>query len=103
MKTYQTITEALEDLQERGFVYDFNLQKDILSCEEIDTVLKPSEFEVAESYRYGQPEAGNSTTVYAIQSRDGLKGILLNTNGAYSGSVSPEMNSRLKIDSREKN
>jgi hypothetical protein len=99
MYHYANVYDAINDLQKRGYVYDFNLEEDCLNCPEADIVLKPSEFEIKEVYRFeGESDPDDNAIVYAIESRKGLKGILINAYGLYADPVSSAMVSKLHIE-----
>ena len=97
MKTYETVTEAVQDLQRRGYTENFNLQKDLLLCDEKEIYLHPKDFEVDEVYRFeGNSDPGDENTVYAISSdKHKLKGILLSAYGAYADITSTELLDKL--------
>ena len=48
MFNYDTVTEAINGLRERGFTLDFNLQTNSLQCFNHDLNLTPEEFEIKE-------------------------------------------------------
>jgi hypothetical protein len=97
MKTYETVTEAVQDLQRRGYTENFNLQKDLLLCDEREIFLHPRDFEVDEVYRFeGNSDPGDENTVYAISSgKHKLKGILVSAYGAYADISSTELLDKL--------
>ena len=99
MKTYETLSEALTDLQIRGFVYDFNLSPDTLDSDDEDIHLKPEEFTVVEVHRFeGSSSTDDEAVIYAIESKNGLKGILIDAYGAYAENVNPEMLKKLHTE-----
>jgi len=97
MKTYDTMSEAINDLQQRGYDHDFNLTDDCLECVQKNNRLKADEFEIDEVYRFeGETDPGDENVVYAISSSSkNLKGILVNAYGVYSDSLSAEIVSKL--------
>lgn len=98
MKSYDTLSEALNDLAVRGYTYDFNIECDCIVCRQIDLKLYPNDFEITEYYRFeGESDPDDSEIVYAITSKDGLKGTLVNGYGIYSDDISDELLSKLKI------
>ncbi len=95
MADYNTLTDALADLEKRGFTHDFGLQEE---CEGTGAALSPEEFEIVEFYRFeGMSDPDNNSVIYAIQSRTGLKGVLIDAYGVYSDSLKTEMLSKLGI------
>jgi hypothetical protein len=97
MKAYDTVTEAVSDLQRRGYTYNFNLEKDFLRCKENEIFLHPQEFEVDETYRFeGNSDPGDENAVFAISSsKYNLKGIFVSAFGTYADAVSAELLSKL--------
>lgn len=98
-KGYETLSEALNDLQKRGFTYDFNFDKDCLFCKANQTRLKPEDFEIVEYYRFeGDSDPSDNSIVYAISSdKYMIKGVLVNAYGIYTENASDELLSKLKV------
>jgi hypothetical protein len=98
MRNYDTVTEAMADLKARGFELDFNLKETQLECTQLGRKLAPEEFEITEFYRFeGNTDPGDEMVVFAIQSKDGHKGVLVNAFGAYSNTVSNELIKKLTV------
>ncbi|MBN8575908.1 MAG: phosphoribosylpyrophosphate synthetase [Cyclobacteriaceae bacterium] len=101
MKTFETLTEAIADLKQRGYRHDFNLHPEWIECPPLNLKLQPAEFHVDEVHRFeGMTNPDDSAILMAIQATNGLKGLLVDAYGAYTDSLSPEMIKRLTIDSR---
>ncbi|MBT2561910.1 phosphoribosylpyrophosphate synthetase [Pedobacter sp. ISL-68] len=95
MRVYDTITDALTDLDSRGYNLDFNLTAESLACKSVNLLLKPEEFEIEEVYRFeGMTDPADSAVVYAISSN---VGILVDGYGVYAENISPELLNKLKI------
>jgi hypothetical protein len=91
---YGTVTEALEDFRQQGFTVDFNLEENYLICD--SGKFGPDEFEIKDIYRYeGDTDPADEATVYAIESRSGLKGVLVTGYGVSSDSISAAMLRRM--------
>lgn len=99
MKTYDTVTEALQDLKLRGFSIDFNIAFDKIICSNNKVCLNPNEFEIVEVYRFeGETDPGDENVVYAIESKDGtIKGTMSSAFGMYAESISTEMIQKLSM------
>lgn len=96
MPAYDTVSEAVSELKQRGYTVDFNLKGNALECE--GKILNPNDFEIAEFYRFeGNSDPGDEAVVYAIESRTGMKGVLVNAFGVYSESLSDEMIKKLNF------
>jgi len=99
MHTYDTVTEAMAALKQRGFTTDFNLAFDNINCSKTGKCLSPAEFEITEHYRFeGETDPADESVVYAIESKDGsIKGVLVSAYGTYSEPVSEAMISKLSV------
>jgi len=98
MISYDTVSEAVNGLKKRGYTIDYNLNFDCITCNDAPAPLKPSEFEIAEVYRFeGESDPADEAVVYAIESRHGQKGVLVNGFGISSDDASDEMIEKLKV------
>jgi len=96
------MTEALAGLKLRGFTHNFALNDSGIEDAEVGVTLDPEEFEIVEVYRFeGMSNPDDSSVVYAIESRDGLKGALVDAYGMYSDSVKTGIIERLRITRQE--
>jgi len=96
MYAYDTVVEAIKGLKERGYSIDFNLEADCISCS--SSKLRPSEFTITEVYRFeGNSDPADEAVVYAIESRDGRKGVLVNGFGVSSDEIGEEMVEKLSV------
>jgi len=101
MKTYDTLVEATNDLKKRGFEHDFNLERDRLYCKRLKSYYHPKEFEIKEVHRFeGMTNPGDNSVVYALETSNHDKGILVDAYGVYSEALSQEMVDKLKADYR---
>ncbi|GAA4316150.1 hypothetical protein GCM10023149_12950 [Mucilaginibacter gynuensis] len=100
MKNYDTVSEAVNDLVERGYTANFNVdaQNDFLNCPEQQVSLSPEDFEIDETHRFeGETDPGDEMVVYAVSSPNyGIKGVVVNAFGTYSDSGASKLVQRLK-------
>lgn len=92
---YDTVSEAIEALRRQGYTFDFNIEGNHVVCShgKFDT----NNFEITDIYRYeGISDPGDEAAVYAIQSSNGLKGILVTGYGPSTDAVSTEMLEKLR-------
>lgn len=103
MTSYDTITEALSGLKERGYGIDFNLAFDRVICKQTGIFLYPSDFEITEFHRFeGDTDPGDENTVYALESKDGnIKGTLVAPHGTYSEDIDTDLLRKLSVHIRE--
>src|SRR5687768_13008182 len=93
---YATVSEAIEQLRQQGFVTDFNLAENCLVC--ADQKFNVEDLEIVDVYRYeGDTDPSDEATVYAIASKSGVKGILVTGYGASEDSKTTMMLSKLKV------
>jgi hypothetical protein len=77
---YSTVTNAINNLREQGFTIDFNLEENCIACH-LDK-FEANDFEIVDVYRYeGNSDPADESAVYAIESKTGLKGILVTQYG----------------------
>lgn len=71
MYHYATVSKALNELYDKGFTTDFNI-------EESQIINNPEAFEIVHIYRYeGESDPGDEATVYGIRSNSGEKGVFV--------------------------
>jgi hypothetical protein len=99
MKSYDTVTEALQDLKIKGYSVDFNIAFDKIICSNNKISLNPGEFEITAVHRFeGDTNPDDEDVVYAIESKDGnIKGTMTSAYGMYAESISNEMIQKLSI------
>jgi hypothetical protein len=99
MKSYDTVTEALQDLKSKGYTIDFNIAFDKIICSDNKICLNPNEFEITAVHRFeGDTNPSDEDVVYAIESKDSkIKGTMTSAYGMYAESISNEMIQKLSI------
>ena len=96
---YETVSEAINQLQKKGYTIDFNLNENSLShhFEKFN-----EDFEIVDVYRYeGNSDPGDEAVVYALESKTGLKGILVTGYGVSMDSASAEILKKIPIRKSE--
>lgn len=98
MKTYNTLSEAINDLTKNGYTANFNIKNDCIECAENELLLRPDEFEIDEIYRFQEmSDLDNESILYAISSeKNNLKGLLVNAYGIYSDTATTELIKKLE-------
>lgn len=87
---YETVTVAINQLREKGYTIDFNLMENCIVCHA--DKFYPDDFEIVEVYHYeGNSDPGDEATVYGIESKTGLKGILVTGDPASMDSLTREI------------
>jgi len=98
MFTYDTVAEAVNGLKQRGYTIDFNLEADKICCSKTPLYLTPADFEITEFHRFeGNSDPADEAVVYAIESKEGQKGVLVNGFGISSEGIGEEMIEKLTV------
>jgi hypothetical protein len=99
MISYDTVTEAVKGLKDRGFVIDFNIAEDKITSYDKNISLHPDDFEIVESHRFeGNSNPDDEDVVYAVESKDGnIKGVLTSAFGMYADPASNKIIQKLSM------
>jgi len=98
-KDYETLVEAIQALKAEGYTNDFNLKENCIECKALDLQLHPEQFEVTQVHRFeGMTNPADSSVLYAIESTEGVKGLLVDAYGAYASSMTMELAKKLRMD-----
>ncbi len=96
MNTEDTLSKTMERLQKRGYTYDFNLCSGHIECNALKLKLHPEDFKVDEVHRFeGMSSTDDNSVLYAIQSKKGIKGLLVDAYGVYAENISEAMRKKL--------
>tara|TARA_R110002072_G_scaffold172324_5_gene326364 strand:+ start:3109 stop:3480 length:372 start_codon:yes stop_codon:yes gene_type:complete len=103
MKTsYNTLSEAISDFQQKGYTVDFNLTENHLESKSIKQKWKAEELTVVKFYRFeGESNPSDNSILYIIETKDGKKGLLVDSYGAQRGAISSELIQKLKMDTQK--
>tara|TARA_B100000949_G_scaffold128856_1_gene113632 strand:+ start:258 stop:551 length:294 start_codon:yes stop_codon:yes gene_type:complete len=97
MKNYDTLSEAINDLQTNEYPYDFNLKPECLECASLKIEIRPEDFKVDKIYRFeGMSSTDDNSILYAISSKKELKGLLVDAYGVYAENISEAMRKKLR-------
>ncbi len=95
---YDTLSQAVTELQKRGYKLDFNLKPDSIECRELDKKYNPSTFHIDEFHRFeGMSNPDDMSIIFAITTADGRKGTLVDAYGTYQDPMTSEMVQKMKI------
>jgi hypothetical protein len=93
---YGTVTEAIIEFKQQGFLLDLNLEENYLSSSSGE--FSTEDFEIVSFYRYeGDSDPADGAMVYAIESNLGHKGILVTGYGIYTSSISEKLLKKLSF------
>ena len=79
-----TMTSCISTLQAEGYTENF-IMKDVgLEAPSTLQLYTPEEIKIDSFYRFeGESDPADSAIVYAIETKDGIKGMLIDSYGAY--------------------
>ncbi|MFE3867703.1 hypothetical protein ACFX5E_06385 [Flavobacterium sp. LS2P90] len=96
MYHYATVSEALDDLNEKGYTFDFNIHGE-------DIIKNPHRYEIEHIYRYeGDSNPDDESTVYGIKSSSGKKGVFVAGFSANSENDAARVLTEISIKGRNK-
>lgn len=99
MISYTTIVEAIAGLKSRGYTIDYNLEPDGLRASHHPHSLPPDLFIITEMHRFeGATDPDDEAVVYAIESKNGERGIIVNGYGVSSNPEADELLKKLRFD-----
>lgn len=79
------MVETIEELKRRGFTTNFEFLDQTFRDVDSDRTFKAGELTIVEHYRFeGASDPDDMSIVYAIESDDGLKGIVADAFGLYA-------------------
>lgn len=89
---YTTVLEALNDLKEKGFLFDFNIHHEVIAA-------NPEDFSIEHVYRYeGDSDPDEEAIVYGIISNTGDKGVFVSGFSANSNNKAALILDKLSTD-----
>lgn len=102
LNKYDTMIEAIESLKRRGFTHDFEIKEGKLYSLEADVALEPKDVAIVEYHRFeGESSAGDMSVVYAIESKKGLKGTIVDAYGTYANAELADFIKNVKVPAEE--
>lgn len=77
--------DAMRDLRQRGFTADLEFRDGALRATATGRRFRPDELAIVEHHRFeGASDPEDMSVVYAIESDDGVRGIVVDAFGAYA-------------------
>lgn len=81
----KSVLEIIESLRAEGYIYDFSIKNDELCCSSEGFIYEPEDLNIEKTERYeGDSNPSDSAIIYAITAKDGTKGVLIDSYGAYA-------------------
>jgi hypothetical protein len=92
---YGTVTGALREFAARGFVTDYNKVENRMRNGQ--DILKTGELMIVDVFRYeGNTDPADEASVYALESKEGEKGVIVTGYGISADSETAALLARLK-------
>ena len=84
-KPLRSLSEVIEAVKKDGYTKNFMANEEGLVNLDTNTTYAPHDVKISNFYRFeGESDPGDSSILYAIETKDGEKGILTDSYGAYS-------------------
>ncbi len=81
----KTVLELTDALRAKGFIEDFSIKNDNIVMSSSNKTYLPDDLIIEKTERYeGDSNPSDNAILYAITAKDGSKGILTDSYGAYS-------------------
>ena len=95
--SYETLSEAMNKLKEQGFTYEFDFKDAHLCCGSENREYGSDELKIVEVHRFeGITDPEDSSILYAVESNDGAKGLVIDAYGMYADAEKTEFMSSIE-------
>ena len=95
---YNRVDTALIDLARRGFTANFEFIDGTFIAVDLNRSFAPQDLTIVEHHRFeGETDPDDMAIVYAIESRDGVRGTLVDAFGTYANPKLGEFLRNVKI------
>jgi hypothetical protein len=85
MPAMSTLTERTNKAIQNGYTDNLKVTKQGLYSTQKDKTYTPGEVKIIDFYRFeGQSDPADNAIMYIIETKDGVKGILIDAYGAYA-------------------
>lgn len=97
MNNEDTLSYKMAELKKLAYTYDLNLCSEHVECNALKLKLHPEDFDVDKIYRFeGMSSTDDNSILYAISSKKGVKGLLVDAYGVYAEKISEAMRKKLR-------
>jgi hypothetical protein len=95
---YRSVAQALVELARRGFTANFEYLDGAFTAVDLGRSFAAEELTIVEHHRFeGASNPDDMAVVYAIESRDGIRGAVVDAFGAYANPKLGEFLGKVKI------
>lgn len=96
--SYETLSQAMNELKEKGFTYEFDFKDGFLCCSSEAGKYDRKDLKIVEIYRFeGITDPEDSSILYAIEGNDGTKGLVVDAYGMYADADKTEFMSNIEM------
>jgi hypothetical protein len=99
-----TLSQIIEILRNKGYNEDFGMTNNGFTAKNAGRALSPDKVKIRKIYRFeGESNPGDMSVLYAMETDEGTKGILIDAYGTYGGNESEALAEFLnKVETEEK-
>jgi len=98
LRTYQTVSVATTELTKKGFDAEFKFDDGRLQQTETRKHYSPKDMQIMEFHRFeGDSDPADNSIVYAVECKDGTKGIIIAAYGPYGSVKLDEFMKQVKV------
>ena len=96
--SYDTLSQASRELENRGYDRQFVLKPNGIEASDSHKLYQPDEFVIDEFHRFeGVSNPSDMSIIFAVSTKDGKQGTIIDAYGAYEDPLESEMLHKLKI------
>jgi len=98
MNQYDTLAQATKALRDRGYASEFHFTKNGLVNKDNEQKYDEQNLEIVEYHRFeGESNPSDMSVIYALESKDGSKGVIISAYGPYADPAFMEFLDKLTI------
>ena len=95
---YVSEIDAMRNLRQRGFITDLEVRDGALRETTTGRRFRPDELAIVEHHRFeGESDPEDMSVVYAIESDDGVRGIVVDAFGTYANPALAAVLEKIKV------
>lgn len=99
---YDTLTDATENLLKKGYSYNFQVDETGKLTDNKGLEFEPAEVMLKEIHRFeGMTNPADSSILYAVETRSGEKGIVIDSYGADGSEVTSDFMNNVEQQQHE--